>query len=84
MLLLKGILLGLFVAVLSLALFLRFIWSSTPTSASGGGATAIDIRTVAELALVFFGGIGIGFGIVATVVLGLIGAFYYHASSMTK
>jgi hypothetical protein len=82
MLLLKGILLGLCVAVLSFVLFARFISSSTP--APGGGATAIDVRSLPHLALVFFGGVGIGIGVVTTLVLGLICALWYHAASIAK
>ena len=74
--LLRGILLGFGVSLVSIPLFLRWIRTDLHL---GPGPTAIDIRGIERLAVPFFGGMGIGVGVVATVVIAGTYAFLFYA-----
>jgi hypothetical protein len=68
--LLRGILLGIVIAIISLILFGRGIAVLFPNNS---GPLAIDSRSLRMLATTFFSGVGIGFG----VVMGLVIAAFY-------
>ena len=74
--LLKGILLGILFAAISVYLFFWFFWQPIRERIpAGAGPTAIDIRIFTSPAISFFGGMVIGFVIVLTLIFGGMHAF---------
>jgi len=65
--LLRGILSGLGIAVVSLFLFWRSMLAQMPAPSAG---TAIEVRVIGRFAISFFGGIGIALAIVAAAIFG--------------
>ncbi len=74
--LLRGILIGFGVALVSIPLFLKWIPTQFPPMS---GPVAYSIETYRRLALSFFGGMGIGVGVAATVVIAGTYAVLFYA-----
>jgi len=79
--LLRGILLGTATAIISLILFGRGVAAQLPQNS---GAVAIDIRSLKLLASSFFGGMGLGFGVVMALVIGAICGFWLYGQHIAR
>jgi hypothetical protein len=79
---LKGILLGVAAALISLFLFFRWMMASFGLPA--GTAISIDIRSLDHLAVPFFGGMGIGFAVVLGLASSAIYGFWLYAQHVAK
>jgi hypothetical protein len=80
--LLKGILLGIVASILSLFLFFRWMYSAFGVPPNT--AISVDIRSLERLAVSFYGGIGIGFVIVLTLISGAIYGFWRYGQHIMQ
>ncbi len=67
--LLKGMLFGVVVAIISLVIYVRSLMAFAAKVAPG--ATSIDIRGLEQSCVLFFGGMGIGIGTVTALIFGV-------------
>jgi hypothetical protein len=80
--LLKGILLGIVASILSLFFFVRWMYSAFGVAPHT--AISVDLRSLPRLAVSFYGGIGIGFLIVLTLISGAIYGFFLYGQHITQ
>jgi hypothetical protein len=79
---LRGFLLGICVALISVFLFFR--WMTASFGLPPGTAISIDIRGLDHFAASFFGGMGIGFAVVLGLASSAIYGFWLYAQHVAK
>jgi hypothetical protein len=77
----KGIMLGIVAAILSVILFFR---AMSAIFRPHGEQIAIDPRIILQFAEKFFGGVGVGFGLVLAMLGGLSYGFWLYGQHLAK
>jgi hypothetical protein len=79
---LRGFLLGICVALISVFLFFR--WITASLGLPPGTAISLDIRSLQHFAASFFGGMGIGFAVVLGLASGAVYGLWLHLQNVIK